>query len=139
MGDKSRRKGRNAEQLVVSDLRKRGVVVRSIPTPSVVRGGKRTFTESQGADLIGCDCTGKAWFVEVKAYKGRIPISEKGGLKLSQLANLLHLKSMGAQVYLAIVSPPCIYYVDPSMVVNRNRRSYSAEDAERDSAFRGNV
>ena len=137
MADKSRKKGHNAELLVMSDLSRRGVHLRQMQTPSSVRGGRKVYTANQGADLVGCDSTGRAWFVEVKSYTGRIPISERGGIKLSQLANLLHLKAMGAQVYLAIVSPPCIYYVDPTMVCKTGLRSYGVKEAKKDSTFTG--
>lgn len=100
----------------------------------VLAGRRLLHTERQGCDIFGCDTDGRAVYVEVKAYRGAIPISEARGLTLAQLAFLQARADQGALCLVAVVTPADdIFFVPVGKIIERGGRSLRLRDAMEDA------
>lgn len=130
-GRASQLSGDRAERMVQADLVKKGVFT----VRQYTRHAGAKYIESQGCDLIG-DRNGHAVYVEVKVVDKRLPISERSGWRLSQIAWMHDREKHGALCILAMVSHDEIVYVDFSKAFHRitstRARSYSVWDGKLD-------
>ena len=136
MGAHSQSKGRQAEALVMDFLASKGCkVLQQQQRSFTTRAGKRVYPQPQGCDLVGTDPKGRALFVEVKAYSGKsIPISQKRGLTLRQLAFLNDMEQTGASALVAYVTDSGgMLFVPPHRIIARKSTHYTMVWAKEDA------
>jgi len=136
MGATSQKRGNSAQQLVLADLLKQGHTGQIQQQRCIVlKNGRRVYPDPQGCDIIGGTSTGRALFVEVKAYSGRsIRISQRDGITLRQLAFMLDKESRGFAAFFAFVSPDnAIWYVQPHCITARKTTHYNMAWAKEDA------
>jgi len=142
MGAKSQSKGRRAESIVMDFLAAKGCkVLQQQQRSFTTRAGKRVYPQPQGCDLVGTDPKGRALFVEVKAYSGKsIPISQKRGLTLRQVAFLNDMEQTGAVALVAFVlDSGGMLFVPPYRIIARKSTHYTVEWAKEDAVVKVGV